>query len=126
MANNYQALDKDIRDAEPINMLNAELIAKRHNTKPRMVISRAVVIGVSYTPAPKPTTPSVYGRRQEGPTKKELIRQLEVGMKAEDGEFVGLDMASRQSIEALMKRMEEQFNKLQVSRKRSQQYQKKC
>jgi len=53
------------------------------------------------------TTPSIYGRRQEGPTKKELIRQLEVGMKAEEGEFVGLDMASRQSIEALIKRMEE-------------------
>ena len=53
------------------------------------------------------TTPSIYGRRQEGPTKKELIRQLEVGMKAEEGEFVGLDMASRQSIEALINRMEE-------------------
>ena len=53
------------------------------------------------------TPPSIYGRRQEGPTKKELIRQLEVGMKAEVGEFVGLDMASRQSIEALIKRMEE-------------------
>ncbi len=51
--------------------------------------------------------PSVYGRRQEGPTKKELIRQLEVGMKADEGEFAGLDMASRQSIEALIKRMEE-------------------
>ena len=54
-----------------------------------------------------PTPPSIYGRRQEGPTKKELIRQLEVGMKAEEGEFVGLDMASRQSIEALINRMEE-------------------
>ena len=53
------------------------------------------------------TTPSIYGRRQEGPTKKELIRQLEVGMKAEVGEFVGLDMASRQSIEALINRMGE-------------------
>ena len=58
------------------------------------------------------TPPSIYGRRQEGPTKQELIRQLEVGMKAEEGEFVGLDMASRPSIEALINRMEEQFRKL--------------
>lgn len=53
------------------------------------------------------TPPSIYGRRQEGPTKGELIRRLEVGMKADEGEFAGLDMASRQSIEALIKRMEE-------------------
>ena len=53
------------------------------------------------------TTPSIYGRRQEGPTKKELIRQLEVGMRAEEGEFVGLDMASREALERLIKRMEE-------------------
>ena len=58
------------------------------------------------------TPPSVYGRRQEGPTKQELIRQLEVGMKAEEGEFAGLDMATRPAIEALIKRMEEQFIKL--------------
>ena len=55
-----------------------------------------------------PTTPpSIYGRRQEGPTKKDLIRHREVGMRAKEGEFVGLDMASRQSIEALINRMEE-------------------
>ena len=53
------------------------------------------------------TPPSIYGRRQEGPTKKELIRQLEVGMSAEEGEFVGLDMASREALERLIKRMEE-------------------
>ena len=103
MANNYQALDKDIRDAEPINMLNAELIAKRHNVKPRMVLARAISLGIRYTPA----TPSIYGRRQEGPTKKELIRQLEVGMKAEEGEFLGLDMAHRSALEALIKRMKD-------------------
>ena len=53
------------------------------------------------------TTPSIYGRRQEGPTKKELIRQLEVGMKAEEGEFLGLDMAHRSALEALIKRMKD-------------------
>ena len=56
--------------------------------------------------------PSIYGRRQEGPTKRELIRQLEVGMKSEEGEFVGLDMATRPALEAIIKRMEEQFRKL--------------
>ena len=106
MANNYQALDKDIRDAEPINRLNAELIAKRHNVKPRMVLARAISLGIRYTPA-TPTPPSIYGRRQEGPTKKELIRQLEVGMKAEEGEFLGLDMAHRSALEALIKRMKD-------------------
>ena len=106
MANKYQALDKDIRDAEPINMLNAELIAKQHNVKPRMVLARAISLGIRYTPA-TPTPPSIYGRRQEGPTKKELIRQLEVGMKAEEGEFLGLDMAHRSALEALIKRMKD-------------------
>ncbi len=110
MAINQYRLDQDIRDAEPITLLNAELIARRHNIKPRMILARAIFLGVRYIPAkatPNPRPPSVYGRSQKGPTKQELIRQLEVGMKAEEGEFVGLDMATRPALEALIKRMEE-------------------
>ena len=91
-------MEQAIREAAPLNVAKATVLAEKLGRKPRSIIAKALSMKVEYN-AVKPSL-----RKDGKPVvrKAELVSAIEKSLSSDAGSLVGLEKATRSALDMLL------------------------